>query len=74
MTKAEEKARFLIACRTMKQLIEDFEMTETNNDQYIYIVRGWIMDELEKRDPEAFDKWIDSNEENPKEFFKEVKK
>ena len=23
------------------------------------IVRGWIMDELEKRNPEAFDKWLD---------------
>lgn len=23
------------------------------------MVRGWIMDELEKRNPEAFDKWLD---------------
>ena len=22
-------------------------------------VRGWIMDELEKRNPEAFEKWLD---------------
>lgn len=69
MTKAEERARFLIAHRPMKQLIEDFEMTETNNDPYIYMVRGWIMDELESRDAEAFDKWIDSNEESPRKFY-----
>ena len=23
------------------------------------MVRGWIMDELEKRNPTAFDKWLD---------------
>ena len=69
MTKAEERARFLIARRTMAQLVEDFETTETNNDPYIYMVRGWIMDELESRDAEAFDKWIDSNEESPRKFF-----
>ena len=69
MTKAEERARFLIAHRTMEQLIEDFEITETNNDPYIPTVRGWIMDELENRDAEAFDKWIDSNEESPRKFY-----
>lgn len=69
MTKAEERARFLISHRTMEQLIEDFEITETNNDPYIPTVRGWIMDELESRDAEAFDKWIDSNEESPRKFY-----
>ena len=69
MTKAERRARFLISHRTMKQLIADFEATETNNDPYIYMVRGWLMDELENRDAEAFDKWIDSNEESPRKFF-----
>ena len=69
MTKAEEKARFLISCRTTAQLCADFDATETNKDTYIPTVRGWIMDELEKRDPEAFGKWIDSNDASPKAFF-----
>lgn len=69
MTKAERRARFLISNRSMKQLVADFEATETNNDPYIYMVRGWIMDELENRDAEAFDKWIDSNEESPRKFY-----
>jgi hypothetical protein len=32
-------------------------------------VRGWIMDELERRNPVAFEKWIDSCEDNPEPFF-----
>lgn len=27
----------------------------------LYTVRGWIMDELEFRDPEAFNAWLDSD-------------
>ena len=70
MTTAEIKARKLISQRSTKQLIEDFEATETNNDINISIVRGWLMDELEKRNAEAFDKWIDSFEESPRRFYK----
>ena len=70
MTNAEIKARNLIAGRTTEELITDFELTETNNDPYIYTVRGWIMDELQKRNEAAFDKWIDSEEESPRKFYK----
>lgn len=23
------------------------------------VIRGWVLDELEERDPEAFEKWLD---------------
>lgn len=69
MTAAETKARKLIAGRTIEQIITDFELTETVNDSHIYIVRGWYMDELEKRDAAAFEKWIDSDEVSPREFY-----
>ena len=26
------------------------------------MVRGWLMDELEARNPEGFDKWLDTDE------------
>lgn len=67
---AEAKGRALVAKRTTYQLIEDFE--ETNNkklDEYLPIVRGWLMDELEKRDQSAFNNWIDSNESSPRKFY-----
>jgi len=61
MTKnAEKNARAMLSRLSTEQLIKEFDMTE-----YIPIslelsmVRGWIMDELEKRNPEAFDKWLD---------------
>lgn len=69
MTAAEIKARKLIEGRTTEQLIKDFETTEHLNTPEVPIVRGWYMDELEKRDPEAFDKWIDSDEESPRKFY-----
>lgn len=67
--KAEIKARKLVAGRTTEQLITDFELTEKSKDPYIYIVRGWLMDELEKRDAAAFEKWIDAYIESPREFY-----
>lgn len=66
---ATEKAQALLSKQSTKDLIAQFELTETVNDSNVYIVRGWIMDELEKRNPEAFDKWIDSEEESPRKFF-----
>ena len=69
MTTAEKKARDLIASRTTEQLVKDFETTEHLNTPEVPTVRGWYMDELEKRDADAFDKWIDSYEDSPRKFF-----
>lgn len=69
MTTAELKARKLISERTTEQLVSDFELTDRINDVNISAVRGWIMDELEKRDSVAFDKRIDAYADSPREFF-----
>ena len=69
MTDAEARARKLIATRNIEDLIRDFEITEVLNTPEIPMVRGWYMDELEKRDSKAFEKWIDSDEESPRKFF-----
>lgn len=69
MTKAEERARKMIKGLSTIKLVEQFELTEITNDPHIYIVRGWLMDELEERDAEAFDKWIDSYEDSPRKFY-----
>ncbi len=66
---ATEKAKKLISERSTSDLIKDFELTELVNDENIPTVRGWIMDELEKRNGEAFEKWIDSNEDSPRKFY-----
>jgi len=66
---SEEKARAMIAARTTYQLIADFEETNNTTRIEIYTVRGWLMDELEKRNPEAFNEWLESNEYSPRKFF-----
>lgn len=46
----------------LRQLLEVF-IESGRGDTYskeVYMVRGWIMAELEARDPEAFDAWLDS--------------
>lgn len=72
---AQEKeniARAKVASQNTTQLCAMFEMlTRRNLEQAM--VRGWIMDELEKRDAEAFDRWIDCEDqklmERPRFFF-----
>ena len=75
-TTAERMARKMLESRTTESLCEMFEATngETGNDLLQDAkVRGWIMDELEKRDAEAFDLWIDCEDvelaDLPSRFF-----
>lgn len=62
MTAAEQKAREMISNLTLADLLDEWELTSKTNNPEIYTVRGWLMDELESRNPEAFDKWLDSDE------------
>ena len=67
-----EKAAAILKTRTTKQLIDDLilagaQMDATKDaEKYTNLatVRGWIMDELEERNPEAFEKWIDAYDED----------
>lgn len=43
---------------TIKQLCELFELTTNYRDPHIPTVRGWLMDEIERRNPEGFDAWL----------------
>lgn len=58
---ATEKAKRLIAARSTANLIEDFILTGSNNDPHIPTVRGWIMDELEHRNLDAFSAWLEQD-------------
>lgn len=56
-----------------KQLLMLWDLTESmDRSPELPIVRGWLMDELEARDPEGFDEWMDSDDPNadPKQFIK----
>ena len=57
--------------RRTKDLIRDFILTGTMIDaaylahrpcdQNLPTVRGWLMDEIERRDPKGFERWMDSD-------------
>jgi len=56
-----------------KKLLELWDITESMEiSPDLAVVRGWLMDELETRDPAGFDDWMDSEdpEANPKNFIK----
>lgn len=57
---AELHARNVLKELSTENLIKQFDMLEKMKTSVeTAIVRGWIMDELEERDSEAFDKWLD---------------
>lgn len=60
-----------IAARSTEQLCYDFALTEGMpvTDPAVPMVRGWLMDELEQRDADAFDAWVFSDEDLPHSFF-----
>jgi hypothetical protein len=72
MTKIEKKQN-LLSGLTMRQLCDSFEQTNNMDSDTIPMVRGWLMDELEKRDPGNFDIWMESDItheiDNPSFFF-----
>lgn len=65
MNAAEQK----IATHKTEMLIEIMELTLTDHRPEVPTVRGWVMDELERRDPEAFEAWLDSEDGSPRNFF-----
>lgn len=58
-TATESKVKTLLASRTTADLVELWEMTEKTDGKDIYTIRGWIMDELEYRDTEKFNRFVD---------------
>lgn len=71
MSKAEQKARELISNLTLAELLDEWELTSKIDNPEIPTVRGWLMDELESRNPEAFNKWLDQDDPTD-EMLKEL--
>lgn len=66
-----ERAKRMLAKRTMAQLIADWELTERlPYTPELPVTRGWLMDEFERRDPEAYDAWLEAYDASPRDFFK----
>ena len=61
MTAPEKRARNLAGSLTTAQLLNQFELTSDMDGEHVSTVRGWLMDEIEKRYPVAFNKWLDED-------------
>lgn len=58
-----------VAGLSLVGLLDAFDETEDRTEDEMPTVRGWLMDELERRNHDAFDAWIDSDCPSPREFF-----
>lgn len=61
MTKQEKIARKTIGNMKTEKILEVFEATtEKPLTVELAMTRGWLMEEIEKRYPKAFEAWLDS--------------
>ena len=65
-----QEARRMLEGRSMPQLLNDWDTLDAmpiNED--VAIGRGWLMEELERHDANAFDAWIDDYDKSPRKYF-----
>ena len=53
---------------SLSQLLDLWELTESNTDKNVFTVRGWLMDETERRNPAGFDAWLDQDAPEDKQL------
>lgn len=73
MTAVEQKVKNLLRGTCTEELLETWEATTIDNDENIPTVRGWIMEELEKRYPAEFGAWLDSDEARDEDLRKYIR-
>lgn len=62
--KITEKAMKTLRRMTTEKLLELWEETENSNDENIPTVRGWLIEVIEERNAEAFEKWLEEDAED----------
>lgn len=69
----ENTAIKLIQNLSLKKLCESFELTNTIDSDNISVVRGWLINELERRNSTKFEAWIMTDDvalmDNPSKFY-----
>lgn len=63
LSETRRGVEILLKIRSTKDLVEDFILTGTMTiTPEVSIVRGWIMYELQRRNPKKFIAWLDSED------------
>lgn len=61
-TTTSNPAASIIRKRTTRQLVADFLVTAPMRPSLeVAIVRGWLLDEIEYREPDRFLSWLDAD-------------
>ena len=55
--------------QVIEQVILSGKMIDAGTDSEMYTVRGWLLDELERRDPAAMDAYLDSEDWDDEALF-----
>lgn len=70
---AHAAGREMTSARTTVQLCDALalsaETLKEGFDPAVPVVRGWIMAELERRDPAAYEAWLWSDDDAPHAFY-----
>lgn len=62
MLPQEKKAKEIISNQTLADLFDEWDLTtKAKTTPELATVRGWLMDEFEKRNPEGFNAWLDQD-------------
>ena len=64
---------FLKKC-SLEKLCDLWDLTENMNGPEVPVVRGWLMDEIESRNPDGFDAWLDQDAPEDKDLRRYVLK
>ena len=54
---------------SVTQLIKYFEVLDVSPDPNVPTVRGWILEELNRRNPVAFEAFVDSCDDSPRAYY-----
>lgn len=68
-----QKMRATVAALPLAKLLEAFELTNSRQGDEVPVVRGVLLDELEARDPAAFEAWMECSDpaliDSPAHFY-----
>ena len=65
-----KKAVELLICSSNDDLFKIWEESENDSSEYTGEMRGLLMDEFSRRDPEGFDEWLHNWGELPRTYIK----
>ena len=59
MKKPEYTALETLKKSSLEKLLDLWDLTTALNGPQVPTVRGWLMDEISRRNPDGFDAWLD---------------